>query len=250
MKTKEGRVRPVIISILWSIFILVFYTLGGIITQVNQMNEVNTKIVNGVCIWGSVIVACCFIWKKKKFTEMGFRKIQTNAQSNVMYYIPAIILEATGFYVGLRELNVKYILALIILTIAVGFAEEIYFRSIILDTLRVFGVKKAIIISSILFGITHIGNVIGGADIVYTLIQIAFAFIFGIVFAELFIITKSLIPVIIWHALHDFFCYIQKEPDMKTIVLFSGIQTLLLLFYAIYMWRKLDKIIESEHTVV
>jgi|GEM_PF-3419188 len=103
------------------------------------------------------------------------------------------------------------------------------------------GLKKAIIISSAIFGVMHAGNIVGGADIFYTCIQIVFAFAFGIVFVEIFYFTKSLIPVIIWHFLHDCLTYIENTPTTQTTIILGGIQTLMLVIYAVYMWRKIDK---------
>jgi membrane protease YdiL (CAAX protease family) len=242
MNSKLSKTKPILVSILWALLILSFYVLGGVITQSMKMNDINTKLVNGICIWGSVLIAIMYIWKSKyNFIDMGFRKIEKGTSSSVLYYLPAVALEASGFAVGILNFNFKYLLVLIFFTLAVGFAEEIYFRSLILKTLEGKGTKNAIIISSFIFGITHIGNIMGGADIFYTIIQIVFAFTFGIVFAEIFYLTKSLIPVILWHFSHDFFCYIQNSPDIKETLLFSGIQTLILVMYAIYMWTRIKK---------
>jgi membrane protease YdiL (CAAX protease family) len=238
MNNKLLKKNPIFVSVLWALLILSFYILGGVITQSMKMNVIDTNLINGICIWASVLIAVLYIWKSKyTFIDMGFRKIEKDANISVLYYLPAVALEASGFAVGILDFNLNYLLAVIFLTVAVGFAEEIYFRSLILKTLEDKGVKNAIIISSLIFGITHIGNIIGGADILYTIIQVIFAFTFGIVFAEIFYLTKSLVPVILWHFLHDCFCYIQNSPDIKKTILFSGIQTLVLIVYAIYMWR-------------
>lgn len=244
MKAKK---RLILISVLWAILILAFYIAGGVITQVLKLNEINTLLVNGVCIWLSVLIAILYIRKSRyDFGDMGFRRIEKESNNKILFYLPAILIEIIGFSAGIRHVSLGIILAVIFLTLAVGFAEEIYFRSLILKTLEGEGVKKAIIISSVIFGITHLGNLAGGANISYTIIQVVYAFAFGVVFAEIFYLTKSLIPVILWHFLHDATSYIQKEPDINETILFAGIQTAILVAYAVYMWKMIKKVNEKR----
>jgi membrane protease YdiL (CAAX protease family) len=102
------------------------------------------------------------------------------------------------------------------------------------------GTKSAIILSSILFAVVHIGHIAGGSNIVYTIIQVVYAFVIGIVFAEVMYLSKSLIPVILWHFLHDFFSIIQNEPNMTTIMIFAGAQIVILALYAIYLFSRIN----------
>lgn len=252
MKKMIKKNKPIFVSVLWAVLILAFYIAGGVITQVLKMNEIYSLLVNGVCVWLSVLIAVLHIWKSDyQFGDMGFRSIEKKSKNKILYYFPAILMEIVGFGVGIRHVSVEYLLAVVFFTVAVGFAEEIYFRSLILKTLEGEGVKKAIIISSVIFGITHLGNLAGGANLSYTIIQVVFAFAFGIVFAEIFYLTKSLIPVILWHFLHDAFGYIQKQPDINGTILFAGIQTVILVVYALYMWKMIkdgkEKLINGEY---
>ena len=68
---------------------------------------------------------------------------------------------------------------------------ELYFRGIICNIWKD-NEKKAIIISSVLFGMSHILNVMGGADLAETLLQIAFAFTYGVIMAYVILRTKSI----------------------------------------------------------
>lgn len=248
-KTLTQR-QPVLVSVLWALLLLAFYTLGGIITQINKMNEINSMLVNGAIIWISVFVAVIYLWRSgSNFADRGFRAIQKGANASALYYIPAVIMELVGFAVGFSNLNIRLILVVLFFTLAVGFAEEIYFRGFILKALEVKGIKKAILISSVIFGVTHLGNLIGGANVLYTVIQVIFAFVFGIVFAEVFYLTKSLIPVILWHFLHDFTSIIQKDPNINELIVFAAIQTVILIIYAVYMWKRI-KVLDKNQAEV
>lgn len=80
--------------------------------------------------------------------------------------------------------------------------EEIAYRGIILTLLtKKYSEKNSIIISSILFGLSHLLNFLFGSPLIFVIIQIFYATCFGIIFGYMFIKTKSLLPCIITHYL-------------------------------------------------
>lgn len=65
-----------------------------------------------------------------------------------------------------------------------------------------------------------------------------FAFLVGLVLAEIVSISKSLWIVIIWHAVHDYISSITGETLDTTALIVLAIQVGILLIYAIYIWKK------------
>ena len=63
--------------------------------------------------------------------------------------------------------------------INIGFLEEIIFRGFLFKMLEKDNVKTAIIVSSITFGMGHIVNLLNGADLVPTLLQVCYALAIG-----------------------------------------------------------------------
>ena len=61
-------------------------------------------------------------------------------------------------------------------------------------------IKAAIIVTSITFGIGHIINLLNGAELIPTLLQICYATTIGFLFVTIFYKSKSLIPCILTHA--------------------------------------------------
>ncbi|BCJ93112.1 CAAX amino protease [Anaerocolumna cellulosilytica] len=243
MKQSFSERNPVIASIIWAVIILVFYAIGGAVTTITGVQDASYLFLFGVFVLLSVIPAFIYMCRSRlSLQQYGFQKPYRKIQ--MAYYIPAIFIEALGFLAGFRELNPAYILSAFFFTLSVGIAEEFYFRGIMITLLSRMGTKKAILISSVIFGLTHIGNVAGGAKLSLTIVQIVFAFVFGIVFAELFVLTKSLVPVILWHFIHDFLGYIQTpsaELSNSQLLFFTGIQTLILILYAFFLWKKLEQ---------
>lgn len=89
-----------------------------------------------------------------------------------------------------------------------GFFEEMGFRGIFVSTLMrkwkdEKGIPKAVIISSLCFGLAHATNIFLGANIESTIFQIFSAFSIGVVFASIYIRTGNLWFTIILHTLHD-----------------------------------------------
>ena len=126
--------------------------------------------------------------------------------------------------------------------LVVGIHEEFYFRGIILSLFKN-NLKKAIIISSIIFGMIHLSNLsylIFNNELIFsefllsTLLQVFYAFIAGVVYAEIVVMTKSILPVIFFHTIGNFTSSISNES-----LIIGVIQGLLLTIFAIVMWIKI-----------
>jgi len=97
------------------------------------------------------------------------------------------------------------IIAFAALTLVVGFAEETWFRGLILTTLLPTGTIRAVIMSSFFFAAPHLLNMIGGTwDPAFTVVDSIAAFGLGITFAAIRLRTGSIWPLVGIHALFDF----------------------------------------------
>ena len=90
-----------------------------------------------------------------------------------------------------------------LLAVAVAVDEEVWFRGIVLAVLRAIGVRTAVIGSATLFGILHLAQLASGQDGAASALQVAFAALFGLVAAELAVVTGSILPAVAWHAAWD-----------------------------------------------
>ncbi|MCW07411.1 CPBP family intramembrane metalloprotease [Listeria monocytogenes] len=77
--------------------------------------------------------------------------------------------------------TILYYVVLLFFTLFVGISEEVFFRGLILSKLKSENMNSAIMISSALFAVLHLTNLAGGVSIEYAILQLLFAFIFGIV---------------------------------------------------------------------
>ena len=126
-----------------------------------------------------------------------------------------------------------------VLSVCAGFNEEIWFRGLLLATLRRLGTRRAIIGASVMFGALHLTNFFAGRPPLYLVLQFAFACLVGFVLAELVAITGSLWVGIGWHFVYDWAAL--STGDELTIAALAGlaIATALLTAFAVWLWRKL-----------
>jgi membrane protease YdiL (CAAX protease family) len=84
--------------------------------------------------------------------------------------------------------------------------QEVAFRGILLTMLlKKHTVRRAILYSALAFGAAHLPAVFAGREIVLTLGQVAWAFLFGLFYAYIFVKTGSLLPCMIIHWLSNVF---------------------------------------------
>lgn len=71
----------------------------------------------------------------------------------------------------------------VVLAVLIGFVEEVCFRGLILRALAPRGIWLAAVVSSLLFGLMHVLNLLSGADLGGTLLQVGYATTMGFAFA-------------------------------------------------------------------
>ena len=118
--------------------------------------------------------------------------------------------------------------------INVGFIEEIIFRGFLFKMMEKTNIKSAIIVSAITFGIGHIINLLNGAELIPTLLQVCYATSIGFLFVIIFYKSKSLIPCIITHCLVDSLSIFNIENTISTYIA-PVILTIVPIIYSIYI---------------
>ncbi|MBN1935090.1 MAG: CPBP family intramembrane metalloprotease [Anaerolineae bacterium] len=97
------------------------------------------------------------------------------------------------------------------LALSIGFFEEVLGRGVILTVmLRKWGhtrrgIYQAVLVSSALFGVAHIINlIIGRLPLLANLTQVVYAFFFAVIFAACVLRNNSIWPMAVMHAAFDF----------------------------------------------
>jgi len=153
-----------------------------------------TAIVNGVLSLGIIL----YIASNKLLEYYSLTRFPN--PKKFLYFIPLILLVSLNLIGGIKIVNtLDEILWHILTMISVGFLEEIIFRGLLFKMMAKDNEKLAVIVTSITFGIGHVINLLNGADVIPTIIQIIYAMSGGYLFAVVLIKCKSLWPCILTH---------------------------------------------------
>ncbi len=201
MKTGRFTAQYPYLSAAGFLVIVVCMVLGiGAINEVFLMGSlVQVAVVDSVlALTGIFLVARLGWWERAGYTT-GIRWADVP-----LFILPGAValLSLSG---GFQVTAPVTVLAFAALTLVVGFAEETYFRGLILTSLLPTGVIRAAVVSSFLFAAPHLLNSFGGTwDPAFTVVDSIAAFGLGITFAALRIRTGSIWPLVGIHALFDF----------------------------------------------
>ena len=220
--------------------LLLFFFVQGAIVVITKMEGVQSAIIRGTVIWILVVITLAYyIIRYRGISMLGFRKVKKGTAKSVLYYSPLLFIAFSPLATGVDlEKGAAFLFANLFLTLGIGMAEEIIFRGIICNLWLKYGVVEAMLLSSVLFGMSHILNVAGGAGLLATILQICFAIVYGMVFTLIFIEGNSLIPCVLMHALHDFCSFICAEGAMRSDIILGVIQSVILLAYFLYMFHQ------------
>lgn len=222
------------------LLLLVFFFQGAVVA-VNSLDGIASAVTRGLVIWAFVLVTAAFYCVKYRALDLlGFRKTNIASLKQLNFLTPLIFVAITNLFCGIDvDSGLGMMLANLFLTLGIGFCEEIYFRGIICNLWLKAGEGTAVMVSSTLFAICHLMNLAGGAGIVETLLQICFAFIYGVVFALIFITCHSIWPCIVLHAFHDFCSFISAEGSELGNIVVGGVQFVTLLCYALAIMKQI-----------
>ena len=158
-----------------------------------------------------------FFVRKNGLTEKyGLCKPQL-PNPKMLFYIPLLVLLTANLWYGIALNQSPVETALYILSMfCVGFLEELIFRGLLFQAMAKNGVRAAIIVSSVTFGIGHIVNLFNGsgAEWLPNLLQVVYAIAIGFAFVMIYCRTKSLLPCIIVHSVFNGLSAFANEAAM------------------------------------
>lgn len=191
------------------------------------------------------IVAIVWMRKNGLFERFGLCKTDIGAKK-FLYYIPLILLVSCNFWYGVSKNGSWAEFALYAASmLCVGFLEEVIFRGFLFRAMEKDGVRSAIIVSSVTFGIGHIVNLINGsgATLIPNLCQVVSAIAIGFLFVIIFYRGKSLIPCVLAHQFINVTSFFANESaiDNTTRIIQSVIICFIAIGYAAILLKTLPE---------
>ena len=202
----KEKIHALCKSFLWSIYILLFPILSGVLSEILSLRTIETLFLQGSFMLASLVVPLIFVFIGKwKWEEIGFSKYDAKYSRKAYHFLPLIAIfipvAIQGFYLKSKI----YVFGNLFLYLTVGIAEEIYFRGIIPKYLcKAFSAKYVILFSTLIFGIGHIAAAFTASNGWEIFLTVLNAFLFGWLAMEMKIISKNIIPIIMLHFFFDF----------------------------------------------
>lgn len=192
------RSRPVGLAVLLTAANMLVAGLVGVITM-RCLPPMDASFVTlGVmAVLLTVLVSMLGWWR-----EVGLDGPQ-KWQNIHLLTLPAVLVLIVPFLHGVKLLALPVILYLAAGYALTGFYEELWARGVLLRVLQPSGQVQAVIVSALLFGALHLGNVLY-RDSAVVAAQAVGAFCFGLAYAALRLRTNALWLLMGLHALHDF----------------------------------------------
>lgn len=183
-------------ALIWIGIYVVLMSIGDSISETIGMAKIVTA---PVCI---VLTLIMYLWISKNELNEKYGLCPFGASAKkYLYFIPLVLLASCNLWWGFHlNLTLGETILYVISMLCVGFLEEVIFRGFLFKAICKTNITRAIIISSVTFGLGHIVNLLNGRDIPETLIQICYAITIGFLFTIIFYKGKSLWPCIITHS--------------------------------------------------
>ena len=157
--------------------IVLYVVINSYCMQNFGLEDYRSTIIN--TIFSAVLIA--LMVSLKRVSYYGLTKVAD--AKKYLYFLPLLLIVSVNLWNGLNINNTPGEILFHILTMVnVGFIEEIIFRGFLFKMMAKDNLKSAIIVSSITFGLGHIVNLLNGADLVPTLMQICYAVALGYLF--------------------------------------------------------------------
>ena len=219
------------------VWIIAYCVLASVGDNLSSEIGVSKVITLPILIILSVMLYL-FVKKNGLGEKYGLCKPQVPA-SKMLYYLPLVVLLTANFWFGVK-MNASLIETVLYMLsmLCVGFLEEMIFRGFLFSAMAKNGVRSAIIVSSLTFGIGHIINLINGsgAELLPNLLQVIYAVAVGFAFVMIYYKTKSLLVCIATHSLFNAASAFANETITDTQNVISAILiALIAAAYAVYI---------------
>ncbi len=199
-------------------FTLALYVIISFLGQavMGAITEKTSALYIGVCGTFSAISFALAIFFAVKIKKIKFTEI--TGKTFGLKFLPVAVVMSVGMFFGFGYVNEavsimfknwglnvnnnppvidtvgKFILYTFVLALLPAVFEELFFRGIILNSLKKTGLIASVMISSLSFALYH-GSVT----------QLVYQFIYGVGLGFLFVSSKSVLPGMVAHFINNFF---------------------------------------------
>ncbi len=234
MMGKLHKKSELAFALVWiGIYIVLMSAADGISTAMGVEKSVSAPI----CLILTLFL-CLWIRANGLGERYGLCRFKGKA-GDFLFFLPLLPIVCVNFVFGVRmTLTPLETVLSVAVMLCVGVTEEIIFRGFLFKSLCGGSIKTAVAVSSITFGVGHIVNLLNGAELVPTLLQIVYATAAGFLFTVIVLRGGSLIPCMAAHSLLNSFSVIGGEGSEAGEAATAVFLTLWSLGYAVWILRR------------
>jgi len=189
-----------------------------------------------------VVFLWCWIKKQDLLEKYGLCSFKGDVKK-YLYFIPLALIVTCNLWNGVTlNLSVAETSLYILSMLCVGFIEEVIFRGFLFKALCIENLKRAILISSITFGVGHVVNLLNGAEVFLTVLQMGYATAIGFLFTIIFYKGKSLFPCIIVHSIFNALSVFAVEGSHVFNIITAIVLSAISIGYAVWLMKKAEPI--------
>lgn len=175
------------------------------------------------------------IWLKRNglWQQFGLCRSRLSA----LWYIPLAVITCRNLWSGWAvHYGLTETVCFVIKMLCVGFLEELIFRGFLFKAMEKDSLKRALIVSSLTFGVGHLVNLFNGSGMALgeNLIQVVSAVIIGFLYVAIFYRGKSLLPCIVSHGIFNSLSAFAPDGSAPMLHL---ILCLVAAGYALALWK-------------
>ena len=231
---KLWQKNEVTFAILWIAAYVVLFSLADGLSEASGIPQLYTMFLCPVMV--AVLIG--FIHKNKLMEYYGLCPVQGSLKS-YLYFLPLILISTCNLWNGLAmpENLLKALPSAVTMAVA-GLVEELIFRGLLFKAMYKDNQKAAIIVGSLTFGMGHIVNLLNGAPLLDTLLQIAYAAAIGYLFIVIFLKSGSILPCIVAHCFINGISIFGRDAGDLFNIITALVLVIVPVAYALWLERK------------
>lgn len=224
----------VLFAVCWIVLYVVGFGSADAISETIGMPKAVT-----VCL-GLVLSAAllAFIRRNGLREYYGLCGVKGGLES-LLYLLPLAAVASINLWNGLTFQGDFFAALLYVVSMCfVGFLEEVIFRGLLFRGMCKTNVSTAILVSSLTFGMGHAVNLLMGAPVADTLLQLVYASAVGFLFTAVFHVGGSILPCIAAHILVNVSSIFAVEPGLGGRVVMALVQSVVAVVCGMWILRR------------
>ena len=226
--------QPIWFAVVWIVVYVLAFGNADSLSEELGTPKLLTVIV-GVVLTAVLLL---FLRRHRLLSWCGLQKMEVPWRA-MGWFLPLMALSTVNFWCGLQQNMAPRHTALYILSMVfVAILEEVIFRGLLFRAMLPSGRTAAIWVSSLTFGVGHIVNLLLGAQLLSTLLQLVHASAIGFCFTAIFLVTGSILPCILAHAFINCTSAFAAAPTATEQVVICVVVTVLAVGYGWWLLKK------------